>query len=249
MSPLSPFTRDGHLHDLALHQVVTDALPIEGEVAAHLAGCPPCQDRLAAAQAAAAEPLPPLRLAAVAPVPAARPAANRLPTWAVGLASLAAALLLSWTLWPAPPIDAEPAEVMRPRGAALSLEVYKQEGETARRLGDGDTVQAGDRLGFRVRHAEGGHLLVLGRDQAGQIYPAWPAGPAPDAAVVGPAAEAVTLDVAVQIDAQPGEERLTALLCAGPLRWEQARGHLASGGPAPAGCVEDSLRLSKPAAP
>ncbi len=253
------FTRDGHLQDLALERLAIDDLePAAAEtVRAHLQGCQACTQRRGAIAAELAEPLPELR---TAPAPERRggfviPAGIMRLRWfvgGVGAAVAAAAVALVVML---PAIDEELGTGFRARGSALSFEVYRQADAGAVRVQDGDGVQAGDRLGFRVASQDGGHLIVLGIDSALSPYPCYPADPARGPVAWAASPDPVRLDAAVELDATPGQERIVALLCERPVGFEELAPQLraaASGAEAwdalpdlHTGCLQRELRVHK----
>ncbi len=259
---MTPFRRDGHLSDLGLERLL--AGEVERELAEpHLATCPTCAARLA--QLEAPLPLPQLRAGSRASrTPPARssppeplfslpapPAAGASPEaveagegrsagaggrwWLVGgLAAAAAALLVVLGG------RSEDPQGWRARGAGPTLEVYVARGEGAARLRDGDAVRPGDRLGFRLRDPEGGHVLVVGVDATGAVYPCWP--PDGRSRPLPPSLQPTQLDAAVAVDATPGDERIVAIRCAAPIGLTDVA---PAGPPAPAGCSVSELRLVK----
>lgn len=265
--------RDGHLHELGVHRLLAGELGGAAlEVGRHLEGCAVCQARRDAVQAIAAEPLPELKFPArsglaqaprragaegvaaqaSAPVaaplaaPVAAPLAARRPIRRWGAVGGVAALLLGGLLWSQVP---EPGEFTA-RGGGLRLEVWREEQGKARRLQDGDGVQAGDRLGFRVASEAPGELIVAGVDGTGAVYPVWPPGGSGSAPVTA-SKEAQQLDAAIQLDSTPGAERIVALRCGEPVGWGWLSGALKAEAGAerlPAlkeGCVQEEVRLQK----
>ncbi len=251
--------RDGHLAELTLHRVVAGELEGDATLAGHLATCAPCRERLAGLRAAAAAPLPPLRLER-APEPTSPvrdeprgevvPLRRRwIPAAAVAMLAAAAALFVLR----APPTPAP--DTFTSRGAALRLEVYRDAHGGAERLASGASVRAGDRIGFRVATHSDGWLLVAGVDGAGAAYQVWPGGDAPSAPFAA-VPEGVKLEAALALDATPGAERLVALRCPEALAWRDVADRLsarASAGEAPLPplfptCDQDEVRLVKAAA-
>ncbi len=225
------YDREGHLSPLGLHQVALG----EADAHDHLATCAACQSRLEGLRLAAAAPLPALRLRGeVVALPRRR-------LWvAAGSALAMAAALLLWVGGPAPGDGTEP-DTFTARGTDLRLEVYRDAPGGAERLAEGSLVAPGDRLGFRFASRSSGHLVVLGIDEAGSVYPVWPAegsGTVP----VEPAPEGRQLDAAVALDDTPGDERLICLRCDGPLAWPDI---VAASGRRIPGCAQAELRLRK----
>lgn len=241
MSDGGLWSRDGHLHELALFRAFDGELsPGESAaVEAHVASCESCRSHLAALRAEVARPLPELRLpeAEIIPFPARmRAAAPGLAT----LLSLAAVMLI----YLRPP---EAGERFAVRGGALSLEVYRAAQPRSERLRTGDVVAAGDRLAFRVVVPEGGQLLVFGVDGSGQRYPVWPGDPGLRSQAVLASVEPRELDVGLELDAAPGEEHIVAMRCPTPFGAADLPPVSDGAGSAtlPPGCSMDEVVLSK----
>ena len=273
MSPLL-LAHDGRLPDLTIDRLRVDDLS-EAEraaVEAHLAAHPDEQARVDAVRVQLAVPLPPpaflqQRAApAPAPVPAApadetteeRPMAEVIPLFSArrlwpalgGALAVAAAALLAIGLsdsggpGPGGPVGGE----FTVRGTAVDMAVVTADGRSS------GSIHAGDRLMFEATPREDGHLLVLGVDGAGSVYPWHPSGDAA-ASVPVTAKTSVKPAVGLQVDATPGDERIVALLCAEPVRYADVRGALASAaelagndGPLPAvrrGCEQSVVVLRK----
>lgn len=219
---MSPFSEDGHLHDLGLELLLARA-PAADEAAAHVAACQTCQARVAAARAIHA---PPRRS------PWASPA-----RW-FGLVGLgAAAVAAVFLLAPGSEEDA-----LRTKGSAVALEVFRDaQGAASERLRDGDEVHAGDRLGFRVRSRDAGHLLILGTD-GGAPYLCYPQGLGGRSAPIAATAAASDVPEAVRMDDKLGEERLVAIVCDAPFEVAQVAGLDAA---LPPGCRSAAVTLRK----
>lgn len=242
------FTRDGHLHELAIDRALTEDLSgeLQAELSAHLADCPPCTARMDAARAFVAEPLPSLR---ARPEPGARVIAfpgRRVLVVAAAAFAMAAALLLSIR---------PPTETFTARGGELELEVHRQVGDRTEQIHDGDEVFPGDHLGFRVSSRKDGFLLVAGVDQTGATYSCYPQGDAPSAQPVASSRAPVDLKTAIQLDNAAGQERIVALRCPESFALSDIAEALAR---APAdrplpplrdGCAQVELRLPKPGTP
>lgn len=235
--------RDGHLTDLALERFLAGELQGEAlaEVEAHLAECEDCADRVAAAQLVvpAFEALQAPDLS-VLPEPANRP-------WggfrAVALAAVALAGAGVWVSASQGPDDPG----VRLKGAGLALEVFV-DGEPPRQLEAGDEVVPGDKLGFRVRAGQDGHLIVLGRDETGSVYPCLPARPGPSQPHARSDAP-VDVEAAVVLDAVLGTEQFVAIHCDSPPAWDElaeaVRTRMGDGGPLAAGCVHEVVEVEK----
>ena len=149
-----------------------------------------------------------------------------------------AAALVFLVIRPDPP----PGDGVRTKGG-FAFEVHLQDGAGSRLLIDGDSVAAGDRLGFRIKSDAPGHLLILGRDGAGEVWLAWPQTAQGSSAPIEPSAMR-TLDQAVTLDATPGDERLVALLCAAPVHQRDVASMLARA-ETPDGCRARPITLRK----
>lgn len=222
------FRRDGHLTDLAL-ELLMDGGEISG-AKDHLADCSVCAARHAAAQAVSVPVLLPREV---------RPARTPLFRWAaVGAAlAMAASLLLLF-------VGEDADDGIRVRGRAVSVQVFRDEGATSRRLRDGDRASAGDRLGFRIRSRTEGQVMIVSWD--GQQAPSVCYPQRGDGWSVGVAGDARYVDVpeAVRLDDTPGFERFALMWCPERFRVEQASRYLVAG-ELPAGCLVDELELEK----
>lgn len=137
--------------------------------------------------------------------------------WSVtGVALAVAAACL---LWIQRPVRLAPDEVVRFKGGA-ALEVLVKHGERVRQMSDGDAVASGDQLGFVYTLSEPRHLLLLSIDDTGAISRFYPADASRRAL---PAGVRVQLQLAVELDAHRGEERLVALFADVPLDENAAR--------------------------
>lgn len=238
---MSPFARDGHLHDLGVELLLAGDLaePDDVRARAHAEACPSCAARVAAARRDDALP-PPARARPSAPAIRWTPALGATLALAAGLA-----------LWLRAPAPDRPAFV--PKGGALALEVFADRGESAEQLDWNAAVHAGDRLGFRVRTGEAGQVLVVGIDASGGVYPCWPADGVSEA--VDRSDRARDLPAAVRLDDTPGAERLVAIRCPEVFSLDRIAGALvdraSSVGPDARmaeihpGCAQDELRVER----
>ena len=123
----------------------------------------------------------------------------------------------------------EPPDRTTIKGGTLTFQVHlaAKPGETETRMvTTGDKVHAGDRAGFRVQAKHDGWLLVLGKDDQGAPYVAYPQAtgkPAKQVATDG----LVTLPEAIEFDDVLGNERLVAFFCPEPFTSEAASQALA----------------------
>lgn len=227
------FAEDGHLLDLAVEGLLHDELdPAELlEVEAHLDDCAACRERIEAARAFTATPLPPMALPTAQPQavatgtstdPNPQAAANNLRhfVWAVPtfIAAAAAALIFLPT-GPEPSLEPDGPLTLRPKGPGFSLEVFRETADSPEQLLDGHQVQPGDHIGYRIRLEEPAHVLLLGADSTGAVYPIWPAD---GRSQEQPASEdPTTLSRAIELDATPGVERMVGVACPSPVPVEQ----------------------------
>lgn len=253
------FRRDGHLLDLAIDRLLTGELRPDqvAELEAHAASCAPCAEQLAEARGvvdlpAMSWPTPPPAQV----IPLRRPSAhqpdtraqaepaNRVPRWWVavgGMLAAAAALL----------VIGRPDDSFQTRGGAegFGLQVFRQGITSSERLYEAAEVHPEDKLGFRVLSEGAGHLLVLGLDATGAVYPCHPSTGTSEE--IAASTTARPLSSAITLDATPGEERLVALRCPEPVSLFDVGPALAAvkpGAPLPtlkAGCAQDTLTLRK----
>ncbi len=214
---ISPFRADGHLHDLGLEAEVAGALSVEVQrlVTLHVGECTECAEALATMRELNQVALPPSPLRALPP-PANRPWR----TWVAPL-SVAAAALIAVTAMPT--IDpGTPDDGIRVKGAAgLQLEVWADEGPRSRRVLDGQSTTADDKLGFRVANRHKGHFLIVGVDQDGEVWLGYPQDGGGRAVLTSPHARAAALDEAVRLDGVSGYERIIGLLCDNDIHFDE----------------------------
>lgn len=243
---MTPFRRDGHLTDLALDVIVEDG-SLEG-TAAHLESCGVCRARVEAAAAVElpANPFAPVEKrglppqASVATPPAQPSAANRPWVWATLLVATAAALLVVANL------PGEPApDGIRIKGSGVALQVFRDQGDRSERLRDGDTIAAGDRLGFRIRNRNAGHLMVLGLDARDEAYLCYPQGGEGHSEAVTASEVATPLPEAIRMDDTPGTERLIAVFCDAAFTFDTIVDALQDDA-LPSDCRIDEVVLEKP---
>ncbi len=194
----------GHLSELALDRLHIDAPESDpgffANARAHVAACEQCRAALEARVAADAA----FRLGPPARVHVLRP--RRGFTLVTTLAAAAAALLVARP-WRDAPDD------VRTKGGALSLRLQADDGGARRAVVEGDRVHPGERVAFRVEVDRPGHLIVVGWDDTGVLYPAHPGVPGAAPAIApGEAA----LETAIQLDERLGHERFAAIFCAHP---------------------------------
>ncbi len=164
MNDTGVLRRDGHLTELGLERhLLEEALP--EAASAHLSSCELCAARAQALAAVAPPPLPASLGGALTAVPELpRPANRGFAVTAAGIGFVAAAGALAWLAVPTGP---PPDDAFQVRGGGVGLEVYARAETITRRVHDGDEVNAGERLGFRVSPSHDSYVVVLGVDRAG----------------------------------------------------------------------------------
>jgi len=214
---------------------------------AHLAGCARCRlvraeigdarrelfgDDAAAAARAAARSL-------VAAAAARRRGARNRP-WAIvalGAAFPAALAAMALALWVAPARRSP----VRAKGD-LGVEVYCKRGAEVFPAQDGGDFLAGDRLRFAYTIGEAGYLVVFSVDDAGAVFPYYPArdlGGVPVAA-----GEKVLLPGSIELDAHRGWERAYVLWSRAPFDERALRAKVGDSLRTAGGDVRRATRLS-----
>jgi hypothetical protein len=196
-----------------------------------------------------------------APRPAQAPSPPRAPArrWAwrsalAGAAAMAVALLLLWRFTSGP---AAPTDTLRLKSGGFGFAAWLKRGDLIHPLASGDTVHPGDRIGFKIYPERPGHLMIAGRDDAGQVYRCYPergeASPVPGRAEDGSPLE---IDQAIELDHTLGHERLVAVLCPTPFGWDSLRAALQEEAPEHdrlpellPGCAQREITVNKRAAP
>ncbi len=212
------FTGSGHLSELSLDRLHLDAPESDPDffarANAHVAVCGSCQAALAAratadaafGMAGSTTPSGPPR---ITPRPTATVRALESGRWFTPLTVLAAAaaIVLVARPWHVP------SDVIRAKGGSLSLRLQAHDGTARRAVVDGDRVHPGERVAFVVEVDRRGHLMVVGWDDTGVLYPAHPGAPGA-APAVAPGPRPIALDTAIQLDDRLGHERFAAIFCA-----------------------------------
>jgi hypothetical protein len=160
---------------------------------------------------------------------------------ATGLAAAAALLLV---------VRGNPAE--RSKGSGdFALGMYVQHGDSVRRAGVREEVQAGDALRFAISSQSDGYAAVLSLDPKGRAsiyFPGSPPGsPSGDgrAAFVSAGAD-VALPLSTRLDDTVGEEQLLAIFCKTPVDLTPLRASLEHGqAEIPSGCQVAQQRFVK----
>jgi hypothetical protein len=215
--------------DLALDRLKAGELEGEEklELETHLSACECCAQRLSLREAGfeAFPEVDPRRLLASTRRRADEPAGlgARVATWLQAnlstLAPLAAAgiavAVLAVTVGPGadpPVVDPAAAPTVRSKGEAI-LHVHRAlRGGGSEELQSGGAVAPGDRLRFVVDLPRAGHVAILGVEQSGKLYTAWPL-KAEGGEKALPAGPSQALPGAVTLDKSPGREVLHLVLC------------------------------------
>ena len=255
-------TRDGHLTELTLNRFLNGELDAFPQIREHVDTCPVCAQTLDSVRAfdasfAIAPPGPPA-LTATADEPNVVSLADerrrRAPVAVIVAA--AAAVVLALVAWPSgsrSPVGGDD-DGIRIKGSGLTLLVFAKSGDNKPRpVTDNDVVHAGDRLGFRISSRDAGFAMIVGVDDEGVAYPAWPQDGA-RAAFVEASTSARDIDAAILLDDRGASERLALVRCPDSFSWKQAAELLTAnrklsakpGGTDPlARCVYDDLTLRK----
>ncbi len=218
--------RDGHLTDLAIDRALYDSAdPYVCDVHDHAARCAPCAARLDAVTQWGAE------VRQTARSSGSTRSAFVVPWWGWNLA-MAASLALF--LWPGEPTAPPEPDVLHTRGSGFELEAWLDQPGADRQLTTGDSIDAGARIGLRVRGGQGGFLTVIGRDRRAP----WPVVEAIEVPPIDP----WTVPRSVRL-VDPGTERLIALLCPTRVGYDRAVAAFESGLPDRLGCAWEDITL------
>lgn len=103
-------------------------------------------------------------------------------------------------------------EVIRLKGGRV-LHVYRMTDTGSEEILSGTRLAPGARIRFVVDLPSEGRVLIVGREQSGALYTAWPLGPADAAQMQRPAGPGQALPGAVALDDKPGKETLFLVHC------------------------------------
>lgn len=127
-----------------------------------------------------------------------------------------------------------------------NLKVFVSRQGVVEPVADNARLQAGDKLRFRVSLAQTRHIMLVGQEQSGQLYPI--ATSAKQTSFSMPAGIEQTLDQAIELDNSQGQEALHLVSCGSPFEFGQVSftdKELES----PEGCEISSLVFEKVPAP
>lgn len=213
--------------ELALESHLLD--PDRSGIAAHVASCPRCSERLERMRAEGADfarNVLPFTLEAV------EQAASRLPWWrrpafVLPLPALAAVAAVLFLVRPAGPPDDYVG--LKGGGGGLGLTVFAPGPSGVTPLRDGGIVAASAPIRFRVRASEGCHLWIASIDAAGTVSRLYPA---PDTRSGWVLASEQDLPGGAILDGRPGMERIYAICTPHALSWPEVVANVrASSGP------------------
>lgn len=166
------------------------------------------------------------------------------PAWwrfLVPVAAATAAALLAVVL--VPRTDDPDTSGLREKGA-LALHVFRLRGEKAEEAVSGERFGPGDRLRFVVDLPSDGYAAVLGVEQSGALYTAWPTEGV--AQTFRAAGRHIELPGAVALDGSRGVEQLHLVHCAKPADPPACVSQGTGQKPrCPAGCILTSFELDK----
>lgn len=204
-----------HLSRLALERAAAgERALLPPELAAHLAACLICRDRLAALATDHARWLASIDVTARIDAVLRDGAPRRRRSYGrVGAAAAlaACAALAVFALRPRA-VDLGPGDERRKGGDRFEVYRRSADGRVAA-VADGDSLQPGDAIRFRVTLASPGYVGVLGLDAARAVTAYAPAGPALQWIARG---DTTLLDDSIILDATLGPERLVLVVCDTP---------------------------------
>lgn len=178
---------------------------------------PEVKARLAALETDSAQILaahPAARIAASVKAQAAAPVADR--RWMFPVIALTAAAALAVVVWPRVTND---EDVLREKGGAATLSLFRMTSQGPQPLVDGARVRAGEVVQARYRVDQVGHAIVLSFDALGQVTVHSPAHGADTSTDAG----AFVTERSFELDATPGFERFVLLTSSEPLSIETMR--------------------------
>jgi len=211
-------TQDGHLTELTVDRFLVDELSGDAlsSVQEHLDGCEICRvwiEDIRTFDAQAAERLRPPS------VPQAKVLAFPMKRIITNVAVLAAAAALIFIVSrPGEEVPSPGRDIVTIKGSPLSWQVHIHDGKEARLAAPGTIVHPGERFGFKVKTKTDGYLAVLGVDQDGESYVAYPADDSGQAGTWQKSEKPAVLDGAMEFDVKSGHERLVAIFCSQPFK-------------------------------
>ncbi|GEM_PF-1247927 len=239
----------GHLTELAIDRIVLNETDKDLRIARlHLETCARCAAEVASAQEwdasvqlsppAAARPVSQAATSAEtsngtsAQTPAEAPAETSANVVSMEryraarrwLAPVAAALAasLAFAVLSVGPDDGYDDGV-RLKGSTFGVAFFVHDGAAVRRVDTGDAVRPGERIGFRLRMPEPGHVMIVGVDSTGSVYACHPQDTDGNSRAYKASADPIRIDEAMRFDDSAGHERLIAITCQQPFSLDDVR--------------------------
>jgi len=156
----------------------------------------------------------------------------------------AAVLLLVLGLflqWRSPRGGDDPA--VRSKGA-LAFEVFRERGEEQEQVESGGVFLPGDRLRFGVHLPRAGHLMIVGVEKTGRVYPCFPTGGDLASRPTATLKDGV-LPGAILLDESQGAEWLYLVLCSKPFSLSGLRASASGALSAPDECAYTRFLMNK----
>lgn len=190
-----------------------------GRVEQALVADPRVKSRLDAIEADTARTLethPPARVAASVKAQASTSprAADR--RWLLPIFGLSVAVAVALVVWPRATTD---EDVLREKGGAAALSVFRMTSQGPQPLVDGARVHAGEVVQARYRVDQPGYAIVLSFDALGQVTIHAPAHGSDTATDAG----AFSTERSFELDATPGFERFILVTSSEPLSIDATR--------------------------
>ena len=161
----------------------------------------------------------------------------------VGLAAALVALVLLVVLPRTAPRHGTGTGEIRAKGG-FGMRIFRERRGRVESVLSGETFHPGDRLRFMVDLPRAGHLMIVGMEHSGRLYPCYPADGSSTSRRVE-AGSGQVLAGAVRLDESVGEEWIFAVLCEGPFSIEKLRAAGDGGIEVPEGCVTRSFKMNK----
>jgi hypothetical protein len=233
-TPEALLTHAGHLSDLTADRFIHDEFDGDEarELDRHLLDCADCRNLIEEMRAFDAQLVgkfgpPGIETKEATPTPPAK--VLSFPTRrAIGsvMAIAAAAALVFFVVQPQDGGVIPTPDRVLIKGNPLTWEVQVEDGDTVKPVEPGATVHPGNRVGFKVRTRNDGYLAIIGIDDDGASYTAYPQGGKTEAAAWSKSEALVPLEAAMRFDAGQSRERLVAVFCLDPFALKPVIGAL-----------------------